>query len=102
MLFACLIIGGGWYVWSNLRNIEKALRESKFASETNLFPLVQEMVNLQGALQAFIINPSPANKEQLIFSSDVVFFQIHSYPDRLSAQGIGGESGTGERHRAGS
>jgi two-component system sensor histidine kinase/response regulator len=79
VLFACLIIGGGWYVWSNLRNVDKALSESKFASETNLFPLVQEMVNLQDALQAFIVNTSPANKEQLIFSSDVVFFQTRSY-----------------------
>jgi two-component system, sensor histidine kinase and response regulator len=83
VLFASLIIGGGWYVWSNLRSVDKALRESKFASETSLFPLVQDMVNLQAALQAFLVNPSPANKEQLIFSSDVVFFQTNSSPEYI-------------------
>jgi two-component system sensor histidine kinase/response regulator len=80
-LFACLIIGAGWYVWSNLRSVDRALRESLFASETNLFPLVQEMMALQGSLQAYIVDPSPPNREKLIFSSDVVFFQTRFSAD---------------------
>jgi len=84
LLFACLIIGGGWYVWSNLRNVEKALMVSMFTSETNLYPLVQEMVTLESALQAFIADPSPANKEQIIFSSDVVSWQASAASSSFS------------------
>jgi two-component system sensor histidine kinase/response regulator len=79
VLFAFLMIGGGWYVWSNLQNVETTLRESVFSAETSLYPLVQEMVTLEGALQAFIANPSQAAREQLTFSLDVAFFQTRSY-----------------------
>jgi two-component system sensor histidine kinase/response regulator len=90
VLFTCLICGGGLYVWSHLRSVETNLRESAFVFETNLYPLVQEMAALESALQAFLADPSPANREQAIFSSDVVAFQIRSSPDSfVSSAGAG-------------
>ncbi len=88
VLFSFIIVGGGWYMWSNLRHIETALRQSKFSTEMNVYPLVEEMFNLEDALRAFITNPSLANRQQLTFSSDVVFFQIHHYPDLTPLQGL--------------
>jgi hypothetical protein len=87
-VFVCLVIGGGWYVWSSLRGVELALRESPFAAEMSLYPVVQDMINLEGALQAFITNPSPQNREQLVFSSDVVSFQVRSYIDPGVPRGL--------------
>jgi two-component system sensor histidine kinase/response regulator len=92
VLFACLIMGGGWYVWSNLRDLEKTLRESAFAYETNLYPLVQAMVTLEGALQAFNARPSPPNKDQLIFCSDVVAFQTGNYAHTFASRESAGNS----------
>ena len=63
VLFSFIIVGGGWYMWSNLRHIETALRQSKFSTEMNVYPLVEEMFNLEDALRAFITNPSLANRE---------------------------------------
>ncbi len=88
VVFVCLVIGGGWYVWSNLRNVEKALKESPFTAEMNLYPVVQEMVTLEGALQTFITRPSPVNREQLVFSSDVVSFLTESYGDLGVPRGL--------------
>jgi two-component system, sensor histidine kinase and response regulator len=80
-VFVCLIIGGGLYVWSSLRSVELALQTSPFTAEMSLYPVVQDMLNLEAALQAFITTPSPQNKEQLIFAADVVSFQVRSYGD---------------------
>ncbi len=87
VLFACLVIGGGWYVWSTLRSLEGTVRESAFAAETNLYPLVQGTLALEGALQTFIDHPTPLNKQLLTFASDVAFFQVHSYRDLVHPRG---------------
>ena len=59
VLFSFIIVGGGWYMWSNLRHIETALRQSKFSTEMNVYPLVEEMFNLEDALgHSQITNPS--------------------------------------------
>jgi two-component system sensor histidine kinase/response regulator len=82
--FAFLILAGGWYVGSNLRRIDIALRQSSFAAETELYPMVQKMLALQDALETFIDHPSPINREQLIYSSDVVAFGSELARDHVS------------------
>ena len=82
--FVLLILASGWYVWSNLRRIDSALRQSSFAAETRLYPMVQKVLALQSALQAFINHPSSINREQLVFSSDVVAYDADSSSDHVS------------------
>lgn len=85
--FAFLILGSGWYVWSNLRRIDVALRQSTFTAETQLYPMVQKVLALRGALQTFIDHPSSINREQLIFSSDVVAYDSDLSSDHVSPGG---------------
>jgi PAS domain S-box-containing protein len=88
VLFACLIVGGGWYVWSNLRHVDMTLRQTIFSNETHLYPLVEELFNLDAGLQAFLANPSVANREQLILCSDRMSFQILHFPDPSLLHGL--------------
>ncbi|MGA2639554.1 MAG: ATP-binding protein [Spirochaetia bacterium] len=90
--FALLILGSGWYVWSNLRRIDIALRHSAFTAETQLYPMVQKVLALQDALQKFIDHPSSINREQLIFSSDVVAYDSEPANDHVSPGGSAASS----------
>jgi two-component system sensor histidine kinase/response regulator len=90
--FALLIIGGGWYVGSNLSHIETGLKESKFSAEMNLYPLIEEVSNLDASLQAFITDPSSANREQLGYSADTLSFQVSRYTALTPMQNATGSS----------
>jgi two-component system sensor histidine kinase/response regulator len=81
-VFVCLALGSAWYVWSNLRRVGVAARETTFTYQVSLYPVVQQLISLETALQAFALAPTAVNREQLSFDRDVLDFHSHRVATR--------------------
>ena len=82
VVFVCLALGSGWYIWSSLRRVGVAARETKFTYQVSLYPVVQQLTSLETALQAFAATPSAVNHEELSFDRDVLDFQARHVTTR--------------------
>ncbi|HET6451585.1 MAG TPA: hypothetical protein VFI08_09745, partial [Spirochaetia bacterium] len=78
-LFVCLVLGGGWYVWSSLLGVQNALRQSTFSYQLSLYPVLQQVFNVETALQAFLADQTPANRELLELQQAFLGYQVHHF-----------------------